>query len=132
MRVRANLGVTLAERSAARVMIVRMRSEQRPGRRFLFSVWVLLSVAPTVIAGAALVGSVSESRYDSHENRAPEARIAVAAIATVVGLAAVSVAVQRLRGRQGRVGLFGGLVLIAATVLLIALWGIVTLASGPL
>jgi hypothetical protein len=113
-------------------MIVRMRSEQRSGRLFLSSVWVLLSAAPTVIAGVALVASISGSRYDAHENRAPEARIAVAAIATVVGLAAVSVAVQRLRGRQGRVGLFGGLSLIAATVLLIAVWWIVVLMSGPL
>lgn len=116
--------------SVARVMIVRMRSQQSPGRLFLSSVWVLVAVAPTLIAGVALVESISESRYDAHENRAPEARIAIAAIATVVGLAAVTVAVQRLRGREGRLALLVGLVL--ATLLLIALDAIITLASGPL
>jgi hypothetical protein len=111
-------------------MIAGMRSSQRPWQLLLFSVWVLLAVAPTAIAGAALVESISESRYDAHENRAPEARIAVAAIATAVGLAAVTVAVQRLGGREGRLGLLAGLVL--ATFLLIAFDAIITLASGPL
>jgi hypothetical protein len=94
----------------------------------LFSAWVLLSAAATLIAGGMLVASVSESSYDATENRAPEARIAVAAIATAVGLGAVTVAVQRLRGREGRLGLLAGLVL--ATVVLIVLEGIITLATG--
>jgi cell division protein FtsW (lipid II flippase) len=94
----------------------------------LVSAWVLLSAAVTLVAGGVLVASISESSYDATENRAPEARIAVSAIATVVGLVAVTVAVQRLRGREGRLGTLAGLVL--ATVLLIALEGIITLASG--
>jgi hypothetical protein len=109
-------------------MIAWMRSSQRPWQLLFFSAWVLLSAAVTVIAGGTLVASVSESSYDATENRAPEARIAVAAIATAVGLAAVTAAVQRLRGREGRLALLAGLVL--ATVLLIALEGIITLASG--
>jgi len=89
---------------------------------------VLISAAVTVIAGGMLVAGISESSSDATENRAPEARIAVAAIATVVGLAAVTVALKRLRGREGRLGMLAGLVL--ATVLLITLEGIITLASG--
>jgi hypothetical protein len=90
---------------------------------------VLLSVVPTVIAGAALAGSIANSSYDATENRAPEARIAIAAIAVVLGLAAIGVAVQRLRRRETRRWLVSA-PLLWASVLLIALWFVVTLASG--
>ena len=110
-------------------MMASMRPSQRPWQLLLGSAWVLLSAAVTLIAGGALVASISESSYDATENRAPEARIAVAAIATAVGLAAVTVAVQRLRGREGRLGLL--VVLVLATFMLIALDAIITLASGP-
>jgi drug/metabolite transporter (DMT)-like permease len=85
-----------------------------------------------LVAGAGLVGGVLNASYDPHENRAPEARIVIAAIATAVGLAAVAVVVKRLRGAEGRGGLLAGLLLTAATVVLIALLVIVDLASGPL
>ncbi|MFI5142726.1 MAG: hypothetical protein ACHQHM_01710 [Thermoanaerobaculales bacterium] len=109
-----------------------MRSERRLWRLFLYSAWVLFSSFLALIAGAGLVGGILNSGYDSHENRAPEVRIAVAAVATAVGLAAVTVAAKRLRGGEGRRGLLTGLCLTAATVMLIALLGIVDLASGPM
>jgi hypothetical protein len=85
-----------------------------------------------VFAVAALVGSIANSGYNSHENRAPEARIVLAALASLVGFAAVCVAVQRLVGRGGRVGWLGGLLLTWATALLIFVWMVVVLGSGPL
>jgi hypothetical protein len=93
-----------------------------------FSAWVLLSAAVTAIAGGLLVASVSESSYNATENRAPEVRIAVASIATVARLAAVIVAVRQVRGRERRLGLLAALAM--ATVLLIVLEGIITLATG--
>jgi hypothetical protein len=99
-------------------------------RLVLQSAWVLLSLVPAVVAGAALAGSIANSSYDATENRAPEARIAIAVIATALGLAATGVAVQRLRGREIRRWLAGA-PLLWASVLLIALWCVVTLASGP-
>ena len=92
----------------------------------------LSAVCATSLAGAGLVGGILNSGYDPHENRAPEVRIAVAAVATEVGLAAVVVVVKRLLGGEGRGGLLAGLWLTAATALLIALLAIVDLASGPL
>jgi len=49
-----------------------------------------------------------------------------------VALAALAVAVQRLRGKPSRVGLGAGLILTATTLLLFFLLVIVDLASGPL
>ncbi len=109
-----------------------MLSERRPWRLLVYSVWSLFSTLLTLLAGASLVGGILNARYDPHENRAPAARIAIAAIVTAVGLAAVAVVVKRLRGAEGRGGLLAGLLLTAATVLLIALLAIVDLASGPL
>jgi hypothetical protein len=98
-------------------------------RVLLQSAWALLSLVPTYVAGTALADSIAHSSYDATENRAPEARIAIAAIATALGLAAVSVAVQRMRGREARLWPASAL-LSCASVLLIALWALVTLASG--
>jgi hypothetical protein len=109
-----------------------MRAEKRrrehPLRVFLQSVWALLSLMPTVVAGAALAASIEHSSYDATENRAPAARIAIAAVATALGLAAVWVAVQRLRGREAHLWVSG--VLLWASILLIAVWYVVTLQSG--
>jgi hypothetical protein len=101
-------------------------------RRLGYSGWVLLSVVLALIAGAGLADAITHPTYDPHENRAPEARIALAAVALAVGLAAVSVPVQRLRGKHGRVGLTAGLILTLTTLLLIFLLVIVDIASGPL
>ena len=93
---------------------------------------LVLSVMAAFIAGIALIGSVSSSGYDPHENRAPEVRIIIAALAAAVGFAAVRVATRRVRGRSARQGPLGTLSLSAVTILLIVLWGIVVMASGPL
>jgi hypothetical protein len=105
------------------------RPREHPLRVLLQSAWLLLSIVPTAVAGAALATSIVNSSYDANENRAPEARIAIAAIATALGLATVSVAVRRLRGQEPRLWLLSGL-LLCASVLLIALWIVVTIASG--
>jgi predicted aconitase len=50
----------------------------------------------------ALAGSIANSPYHATENRAPEARVAIAATANGLGSVAIGVAVQRLRGRDAR------------------------------
>jgi hypothetical protein len=94
--------------------------------------WSFIGGAMALLAVGALVQSIADSNYDAHENRAPEARIVLATLATVAGLATVSAAIERLRGRPGRVGPLGGLLLTLTTALMIFLWGITVLASGPL
>ena len=89
-------------------MIPAKPPRDHPVRRVLRPASVLLSLSLTVLAGAALTGSIANSSYDATENRAPEARIAIAAIATILGLAAIGVAVQRLRRRQARRWLASG------------------------
>jgi hydrogenase-4 membrane subunit HyfE len=109
-----------------------MRSRQHPGRLLLHSGWLLFSAVLVVIAGTVLVESIANSGYDAEENRAPEARIIVAAIATVLASAGISVVVQRLRGQHALLGAVGALLLTAATVVWIALFWVVQLLSGPL
>lgn len=93
---------------------------------------VLLSFVLVAIAGDALIASVSSSRYDSHQNRAPELRIAAAVVAMLAALACVVAAGRWLRRQPGRsAGLRTGL-LIGLTVLLLLAYGTVALATGPL
>jgi hypothetical protein len=77
------------------------------------------------------VVSIVHSNYDATENRAPGARIVIAALATAVALSGVRVAVVRLRGRGGGPSAPAGLLLSAAYFVLVLLDAIVTLASGP-
>jgi hypothetical protein len=108
-------------------------SERRPWRLLVYSVWSLFSTLLTLLAGASLVGGILNAGYDPHENRAPAARIAIAAIATAVGLAAVGCcreAAARRRGARRAAG--WPLADRSDGVLLIALLAIVDLASGPL
>jgi len=66
----------------------------------------------------------------SEDNRAPELRIAIAAAAFAVALPTAFAAIQRVRGRPGRLGLAAGVMLtVTATVLLLLLTA-VTLLSG--
>ena len=97
-----------------------------------YSVWVTASCVLALLAGVGFIGSVSESSYDAHTNRAPEGRIAIAALALVIALSAIWTAIRRLRGKPGRVGLGAGLMLTATAALLILLLIVVELASGPL
>src|SRR5271165_6699784 len=64
-----------------------MEFAQRLLRRVGYLGWGLLSVVLTAIAGAGLAGAITRSAYDSQQNRAPEARIAIGALAFAVGLA---------------------------------------------
>jgi hypothetical protein len=91
---------------------------------------VLVSVALAVIATATLVATVVHSAYDSHENRAPDARIVVAAAATIVAFTAVVGAVRMVAGGGRRVWKLGAIWITA--VLLLALEWVIDLASGPL
>jgi hydrogenase-4 membrane subunit HyfE len=109
-----------------------MRSRQHAGRLLLHSAWLLFSAVLVVIAGAGLVDSIANSGYDAQENRAPEARIIVAAIATVLALAGIGVILQRLRRQQALLGPVGALLLTAATVVWIGLFWVVEILTGPL
>lgn len=64
---------------------------------------MLLALVLVVIAGDALIASVSSSRYDSHQNRAPELRSAAAAVALLAALACVVAAGRWLRPRTDAV-----------------------------
>jgi hypothetical protein len=81
---------------------------------------------------AALIGSILEGGYDPHLNRAPAARIVIAALGLLVVLGALEAAVGELRGRRSRVGRGTGLALTILTIPMILLDMIVSLASGPL
>lgn len=91
---------------------------------------VLVSVALAVIATATLVTTVVHSAYDSQENRAPEARIVVAAAATIVAFIAVVGAVRMVGGDRRRVWKLGAMWITA--VLLLALEWVIELATGRL
>jgi Na+/melibiose symporter-like transporter len=99
-------------------------------RRLAYSGWAFLSAVLAFIAGVGLVGAISES--NSEENRAPAARIAIAAIALLVAVITLVVVVQHLRGKPVRISLKGGLILTWVTVLLIFVGVVVGLASGRL
>lgn len=105
--------------------------KQRHRRLLLCSAGVLIATLATLLAGAVLGESIADSNYDATENRAPGARIAIAALATVLALSGLGVAVARLRGRRGGPSAPTGLLLSATYVLLVVLYGIVRLASGP-
>jgi hypothetical protein len=92
---------------------------------------VIVAVVLTSIAAAELAASISHSAYDSHENRAPEARIVVAGLAVLVGLSAIYPAVARLRRRQGRTTI-SWIALAVLTAFLVVAQALVVLASGPL
>lgn len=99
--------------------------------RLLGSVaWMLVSGLLALIAGTALGSSLVNSGYDDQQNRAPALRIALAAAAFVVALAALRVAVKRLRGKQS--SNIAAAILVALTLVLIFLLIIVAIASGPL
>ena len=97
-----------------------------------YSAWVTASSVLALLAGVGFIGSVSEPSYDSHTNRAPEGRIAIAALALAVALSATWTVMRRLRGKPGRVGLGAGLMLTATAAMLILLLIVVDIASGPL
>jgi hypothetical protein len=107
-----------------RMVSTEKRTPERRLRMFLCSAWVLVSVAPAVTAGVALAYSVVHSSY-SGENRAPEVRIVVAALALVAGLAAVSAALRQRLDRGGRAWLLAGGLMFLSSLLLVALWVIV-------
>jgi hypothetical protein len=109
-----------------------MRPVRRPWQLLGYSACVLLSTLLALIAGIYLLDVLVHAGYDSQENRAPAARIVVAAVALVVALAAETVAIRRLRGTEGKAGLGAWLALTGATVLLLFLLGLVILATSRL
>lgn len=93
---------------------------------------MLLAMLLVVIAGEALIASVSNSHYDSHQNRAPGLRIVAAAAALLAALTCTVAAGRWLRRQHGGdAGLHTGL-LLGFTVLLLLTYGVVGLATGPL
>lgn len=107
-----------------------MQLARRFLRRIGYSGWALVSALLAFLAAAGLVSAISES--GSEENRAPEARIAIAAVATASALTAAFVMFRHLSGKPTRIGVAGGLLLTATTVLLVFLLVVVDLVSGPL
>jgi len=105
------------------------------GRRLLHPLAVGISLAASTALSAvgtiALVASVN-SGYDSHENRAPDLRIAFAAAALLTGVASVVAALRWLRRPGQRSPAARTAVLIAGTVTLLIVYALVALATGPL
>ncbi len=92
----------------------------------------LVSGLLVLIAGTALGSSIANSGYDDQQNRAPVLRIALAAAAFLVALAALRVAVKRLRRLDRQPSNITAALLVALTLVLIFLYTIVAIASGPL
>jgi hypothetical protein len=101
-------------------------------RLLVSSGWVVSAALLALIALADLVASIANGHYDAHFNRSPGALIVIAAIGAVVSLAALSAAIGVARRQPGRIGLRAGVGLTAATLVLILLYAVVSLASGPL
>ncbi len=92
----------------------------------------LVSGLLALIAGAALGSGIANSSYNEQQNRAPALRIALAATAFLVALAALRVAVKRLRRPDKPPSNIAAVLLVALTLVLIFLDIIVAVASGPL
>ena len=82
-----------------------------------------VAVVSVVLCGAALVVSITDSRYSWAGNRAPGVRIAWAAAATVVALAGLAFTARRRRY---------GFTLTSASLLLFLVWCRVVLGSEQL
>jgi peptidoglycan biosynthesis protein MviN/MurJ (putative lipid II flippase) len=95
-----------------------------------YCTWLLATVLLAFVAGVIVTASIVHSGYDPHEDRAPAARIVVAAMALCAGLSAFGSAAQRVRGRRGLSG-FAEVILTTSTLMLVLLWGAVALATGP-
>jgi hypothetical protein len=94
-----------------------------------YPTWVAVSSVVTLFAGVGLLDASIHSTY-SEENRAPELRIAIASAAFAVALPTAFAAIQRLRGKPGRMGLAVGLMLTITATLLLLLLAVVELASS--
>jgi hypothetical protein len=94
-----------------------------------YPTWVTASSVVTLLAGVGLLQASIHSTY-SEENRAPELRIAIASAAFAVALPTAFAAIQRLRGKPGRVGLAAGLMLTVTATLLLMLLAVVEVASS--
>jgi hypothetical protein len=116
--------------SRAAERVVPLRSLRSAGRLLGYSVWLLLTVLLAALAAAGLIDASIHSTYDASENRAPAARIAIAALAVCTAVVAIAFIVRQLRGRPG-LGIVAGAALTATTALLIVLFWAVELASGP-
>jgi protein-S-isoprenylcysteine O-methyltransferase Ste14 len=81
------------------------------------------------ISAVALELSIVHSQYDSQSNRAPAARIAVAAAALVPALVALLVA-SRGHPRTARTAVY--LALLVASAILVVVWGLTELVTGRL
>ncbi len=113
--------------------VIKVRPANRHRLRLAGSVaWTLVSGLLALMTGSALGSSIADSRYDDQQNRAPALRIAVAAAAFLVALAALRMAVKRLRHPDRQHSNIALAVLVVLTLVLIFLLIIVAIGSGPL
>jgi len=94
--------------------------------------WVLLAALLTLLTLVDLAASVANAHYDPHFSRSPGALIAVAVIGLAAAIGALSGAIGTLPRRSTRIGTRAGVALTAVTVLLILLYAVVSILSGPL
>jgi hypothetical protein len=100
----------------------------------LFSwVWAVVAALLSLLTLLALVSSISEAGSNAtYASRSPGALIVIAVIGVAVGTCSVHSAWGTARDRPRRIGTRGGLALTALTALLILLYALVNLVSGPL
>jgi len=94
--------------------------------------WLAFVSLLALLAAAELVSGIVHSAYDAHENRAPAARIVLAALTLTASLLAATAVFQRLRGGKHPLRLGGSIAVTVLAVLLLLLLGLADIASGPL
>jgi hypothetical protein len=93
---------------------------------------VIGAAALIVLAGVALGVSIAHSGYDPHTNRAPAARVVLAAAALVPALASLRFALPAPRADGPRRRIAAGTGMVFLSLLFLAAWWIVTLSTGNL
>jgi hypothetical protein len=95
----------------------------------LCAVWALFQLLVALVGGSALVSDLAGASRNASENRAPAAHLVLAALTTFVALIGLGASLQYLFGRQRRISARGGLLLAAATLLVLCVAVLVGFAS---
>ena len=94
--------------------------------------WVVLAALLTLLTFVDLVASIANAHHDPHFNRSPGALIAIAVLGVAAAIGALSGAIGTMPRRSAPIGTRTGVALTAITVLLILLYAVTSILSGPL
>ena len=98
-------------------------------------VWIVLRVLGSALllalAAVALVTSIANGHYDPQQNRAPAARIVLAAIAVIPALVALRFALPAADAAHPRRRIAAGTGMVFLALFFLLAWLIIELSSGP-